>query len=237
MRIRGEQPLAATTHPFSISRPDGSEWVVQLSALPLGFQRRLRERGIAAPIPPSRVARDSAGQVMKDRQGRAVLISDQHDADYLLEKERYQQRLAATMVWEALLRDPDIEFDACPPREGNWSPFADELCNELEAAGWSLGDVSRGVPRSVSAQQSAGRRAGGGRAGFSPARPGAGRTAGAQGPRSLEYLTWRFRERMRMPADQWNLLDREEQLCGLAYERLREREEQWGEQRTPNIER
>lgn len=42
---------------------------------------------------------------------------------------------------------------------------------------------------------------------------------------------------MRMSAEEWNRLNRDDQVRGLAYERLRQREEQWHERRTPNVER
>ena len=44
-------------------------------------------------------------------------------------------------------------------------------------------------------------------------------------PRSLEYLIWRFRERMGLTQNDWESFDYEQQLTCLAYERLREQEQ------------
>jgi len=45
-------------------------------------------------------------------------------------------------------------------------------------------------------------------------------------PRSLNYLVWRFCERMGMTLQDWQSLPYQEQLTCLAYERLRQREDQ-----------
>lgn len=142
VKINGSVPDRQYVRAFALARPDGGEWVLKLSPLPLGFQRRLGERGIVSPAVPSRVARDSRGGLLKDRDGNAVTIADPHDAAYLRERERYQQHLAALTIWEALRNDADVAFDAQPPESGPWTEFAEQLCSELEEAGWSLGDVS-----------------------------------------------------------------------------------------------
>jgi len=142
MKIQGQTPAATYTKTIALPRPDGSEWILSITPLPLGFHRRLHERGIVSPAPPRRVARDSNGQPLKDRSGLAVMMQDDHDAGYQAEVVRHQQELAALMVFEGLRHDPGIEFETQPPSEGTWQPFAAALCDEFEAAGWSLGDLT-----------------------------------------------------------------------------------------------
>jgi len=116
--------------------------MLTLRPLSLGFHRRLRERGIVSPMPPTRVARDSGGKPLRDSQGLAVLVADESDADYREQRERYHQRIAVLMVAEALQADPTIQFDTSPPESDNdWPGYADELYHEFEQAGFSAGDL------------------------------------------------------------------------------------------------
>lgn len=142
MKFHGQSPTATYTKTIALSRPDGSEWILNIAPLALGFHRRLHERGIVPPAPPRRVARDSNGQPLKDRSGLAVMMQDDHDAGYQAGVVRHQQELAALMVYEGLQHDPEIEFESRPPPDGSWQPFAAALCEEFEAAGWSLGDLT-----------------------------------------------------------------------------------------------
>ncbi|HUG18388.1 MAG TPA: hypothetical protein VMM56_05385 [Planctomycetaceae bacterium] len=141
MKIQGVTLGNEYARPFALPRPDGSEWRLRLAPLPLGFHRRLSERGIVSPAPPSQAARDSRGQLLKDAQGMAVLMFNPHEPGYLAQRERHQQHLAVLTIYEALRHDPDVEFSATPPAEGSWGEFAEQLCRELEEAGWTLGDV------------------------------------------------------------------------------------------------
>jgi hypothetical protein len=118
MKLQGQTPAATYTKTIALRRPDGSEWSLTIAPLPLGFHRRLHERGIVPPAPPRRVARDSNGQPLKDRSGLAVMMQDENAPGYLAELTRYQQELAALMVCEGLRHDPEIEFESQPPVEG-----------------------------------------------------------------------------------------------------------------------
>lgn len=143
VKILGQEPQSDFTVTRSFPRPDGSQLTLKLAPLPLGFQSRLLARGITAPTPPQRVARDSNGRPVKDREGLAVLVKDEHDAQYLAAMTDYQQQLAVLMVYEGVRHDADVSFESQPPDNENWKSFAEELCREFEAAGWSLGDLTK----------------------------------------------------------------------------------------------
>jgi hypothetical protein len=143
VKILGQDTNPIYTMAITLPRPDGSEWILNVSPLPLGFHCRLMSRGMTTPVPPKKVTRDSQGRPIKDRSGLAVLMQDDHDPIYVAELARYQQMLAALMVYEGLKHDSTITFDAQPPESGSWELFAEELCAEFESAGWSLGDVTR----------------------------------------------------------------------------------------------
>lgn len=142
MQLRGVNPTASLTRTFTLPRPDGSEWVFQLRPLPLGFQRRLRERGLTPPAPPIRIARDSQGRPLRDEQGLAVTQSDLTAPEYLAQLELYHQRIAVLAVVESLEADPQVSFEAVAPAgHTGWPAYADALHQELEAAGFTAGDL------------------------------------------------------------------------------------------------
>ena len=120
---------------------------VSLRPLPLGFHRRLKERGVVPPVPKRTAARDSAGRVLRDADGRPVLTEDAADAGHLAAVDRYQERLAALMLAESL--GGGVSFETPPPGEaGDWNAYADRLLEELSEAGVTPGDLAtlcRGV--------------------------------------------------------------------------------------------
>ncbi|MCA9088049.1 MAG: hypothetical protein KDA90_05365 [Planctomycetaceae bacterium] len=136
------------TSSLTLSRQDGTTLTLELQPLPLGFYRRLRERGVIPPTPPSKPARDSNGRLIRDAQGHAVTINSPHDPQYLADLERYHQRVAVLSLAEALTADPHTQFESQPPTEaaGNadisrWLTYADQLADELESAGFRAGDL------------------------------------------------------------------------------------------------
>ncbi len=143
MRIDG-QPLGTSfCKRFMLRRPDGGQLALTLSPLPLGFHERLRDHGIQPPTPPFRLARDADGRPIKDRDGLVVRYLDEHDADYLRQRERYHRRVAVLAVAEALKADPHVHFDNTPSDEvSDWSPVADALWKEFEQAGFTAGDLA-----------------------------------------------------------------------------------------------
>ncbi|MBL4884413.1 MAG: hypothetical protein JKY95_07750, partial [Planctomycetaceae bacterium] len=64
------------------------------------------------------------------------------DARYLEAVEKYHQRVATLVLWEALKGDDRIEFETVVPEShGGWDLFADQLHVELEESGWTAGDL------------------------------------------------------------------------------------------------
>ena len=141
MRIDGRSVSERHVVRFELPRAGGEGLVLSLRPLPLGFHRRLAERGIVRPQAPTRVARDSGGKPIRDAQGLAVLMADEQDADYQRELELYHQRVAVLCVVESLRDDSRIEFESRPLGPRDWRGHADALYEELEEAGWSAGDL------------------------------------------------------------------------------------------------
>lgn len=141
MKIHGQKPKRDYNFPVELPRPDGNNLSLLLQPLPLGFHRQLRKRGIIAPAPPARVARDSSGKPLRDERGVAIMIEDEHDQAYLEEWEQYHQRLAVLIVAKGLEVDPAVDFEASIPTSNDWTEYADQLFKELEAAGFAAGDL------------------------------------------------------------------------------------------------
>lgn len=143
MKVNGESFVGCSVAPCTLPRGTG-ELTLWLSPLPLGFHRRLRERGICPPAPRVKLARDSQGRPLRDASGTAVTVPDSHHPEYLLELERYHQRVAVLAVSEGLRNDPQLEFESKQPRSdepAQWTEFADARFAELEGAGFSAGDL------------------------------------------------------------------------------------------------
>ena len=142
MKFCGKQVVGEFCRGVSLSRPDGTVWEMEIRPLPLSLQRAWRERGILQPTAPTKVSRDSQGRVLRDGDGLAVLQRDESAAEYLLEMEKYHQRVAVLVVWECLRGDVRYEFETpVPSSRESWVSFADAFHEELEQAGWSSGDV------------------------------------------------------------------------------------------------
>lgn len=115
---------------------------VEVQPLALGFQRRLKERGIVCPAAPKTVARDSAGRALRDGRGEPVLLADESAATYQAAVERYHERVAVLMVAEGL-SDDDCFETPCPTGDEGWDVYADSVVEEMSAAGWTTGDLVR----------------------------------------------------------------------------------------------
>ncbi len=143
MQIQGQQVTARFTTTVQLPRPAGDGPVLTLQPLPLGFSRRLTAHLVQPPVPPVRIARDAQGKPLRQANGQAATMTDETDAEYRREREVYGQRLAVLAVVTALQADPHIRFEtdaAAHPQD--WRPYADALFNELEAAGWTAGDLA-----------------------------------------------------------------------------------------------
>ncbi|MEX0715322.1 MAG: hypothetical protein WD066_01980 [Planctomycetaceae bacterium] len=144
MKLSGSPMRERFTRTIELPRPDGTSLPLTLRPLPLGYHARLRERGIAPPAPPTRVARDSQGRPIRDERTMAILVADENDPAHLAAVEQYHQRVAVLVVAEALGADPRIEFETAAPRDDRgWAEYADALYAELADAGFSDGDLVR----------------------------------------------------------------------------------------------
>ena len=144
MRMAGEKLQLGRMGTFELRRADGSFLALTLRPLALGFHRRLRERGIVPPEPPSRIARDSAGRPLKDDRGHPLVTSDDRDPDYRAGIELYHQRVAVLAAVESLAAEAKLEFETrFPVGNVGWSSFADAIYDEFVSAGWSDGDLIR----------------------------------------------------------------------------------------------
>ncbi|WP_013627464.1 hypothetical protein [Rubinisphaera brasiliensis] len=142
MRRQGETIQQDYRQTVLLPRPDGSVWSLTLRPLRLGFPQWLKERGLQPPTAPVTLLRDSQGRPLRDSDGQALTQRNEQSADYLLAVERYHQRLATMMVWEALQADDTVEFDTPRPDDaGDWLAFADAILNELIQAGFAAGDL------------------------------------------------------------------------------------------------
>ncbi len=142
MKINGQTLQRDYSRQVELPRPDGSSVMLRLQPLPLGFHRQVKKQGILAPLPPARIARDSSGRPLRDERGVAIMLEDEHDKTFLEEWELYHQRLAVLIVAKALEVDPTVEFETVHPNQlDDWTEYADELYAELEAAGFSAGDL------------------------------------------------------------------------------------------------
>ncbi len=142
MKLSGSPLNLHFTTTVELPRPGGGGPFLSLRPLPLGFPERLATRQITPPLPPVRVARDSQGRPLRQADGSAVLLPDEHDADFRRERDLYQRRLAVLSVVEALGDDDRIEFETrADSFSDDWRPFADRLHDELVRAGFTAGDL------------------------------------------------------------------------------------------------
>lgn len=141
MRIEGQEKLGDYSQEIRLPRPGGSDLVLTVTPLPLGFHRRLRQHGINSPVPPRRVARDSQQKPLRDERGQALFVEELQDSVYLDALELYHQRVAVLVLVEGLKADSRVEFSTKAPLEGDWAEYADQLYEELEQAGFCAGDM------------------------------------------------------------------------------------------------
>lgn len=146
MQLFGQELANDYVHPFELTRPDGSTLTFRLSPLPLGFQRKLRMRGLVQPTPPLKIFRDSTGKPLRDANGLALTHADSADGKFQEELEQYHQRVAVLAVVEALRNESQVTFETPAPSAENvsenaWISYADDVFEELERAGMTIGDL------------------------------------------------------------------------------------------------
>ena len=122
-------------------RGDGAEVGLVIRPLRLGFRERWAGWGIVPPEVPRRVLRDGQGRLVRDEQGLAVLVADGQGPGYRAACERYQARVAGLLIAEGLAGG-GVTIQAQVPAVGEEATgYADAVLGELEAAGFSAGDV------------------------------------------------------------------------------------------------
>jgi len=144
MKFHGQSLQNPSFTLFQLPRGHHDPLVLCLRPLPLGFHQRLKLRGIQLPVPPLKIARDSAGRPLRDGQGQAITLLDQRDADYLAALDRYYRCVAVLSVVESLQGESQIHFETCRPdstAESDWMQYADLIFQELEDAGFTAGDL------------------------------------------------------------------------------------------------
>lgn len=124
----------------------GSSVTLTARPLPLGFHRRLLQRGFVPPAVPREVVRDSRGVALRDERGLAVLREQPQDAAYLVAQARYEERVAAVMIDEAIGDERLRPADAQPASDDDaaaWQTYADALLDAMTAQGLTAGDFAR----------------------------------------------------------------------------------------------
>ncbi|WP_437186938.1 hypothetical protein SH668x_000309 [Planctomicrobium sp. SH668] len=146
MKFNGKTLTQSITVQFALSRGNGDPLLVTLKPLPLGFNERLRTRGIAPPVPPTKIARDSGAKPIRDPNGIAITMLDKLDPAFVEAMERYHRCVAVLSVVESLRGDSQLTFDSEPPtsnRGEDWIRFADSLHEEMVDGGFTAGDLIR----------------------------------------------------------------------------------------------
>lgn len=150
--------LDSTTVP--ITRTDGTELALTVTALPIGTDDRLRAM-LTKPVPRlSGFARDEHGKHIRDEDGRLVPAYNLQDPAYQDQLAKYNRLYSVLMIREGLRDDPTIawETEAPPPggsasvptaiRKGPTSArsadeYAEKLYAEFCASGLSMGELNR----------------------------------------------------------------------------------------------
>ncbi len=146
MKLLGQNLELNFLQSFLLKRANGSELTFQLSPLPLGFQKGLRDKGVTPPTPPVKISRDSTGKPMRDHTGQVITHADTNSAEFLSDSELYHQRVAVLAVVESLRNDSNVSFKTASPSRNesdstSWPEFADAVFQELEQAGFTPGDL------------------------------------------------------------------------------------------------
>ncbi len=122
-------------------RVDGEAVPLVICPLRLGFRERWAGWGIVPPEPPRRAVRDGQGRLVRDEQGLAVMTADDAGPVYRAACERYQARVAGLLVAEGLCGGAVVLEAKAPAVGEDGCGYADAVIGELEAVGFSAGDV------------------------------------------------------------------------------------------------
>lgn len=152
MRIRGkclDRPNQATaTIVRAMPGADGDAAVerfdVLLTALPMGWLRLLRARGLADwPTPKKEYVKDDEGRPLFNKDNTAVTQDKTDDPKYQHALMKVGRRQRAVTLAEYLRCDENVTWEAKPPTneasgedaKKAWIDYAESLAAEIEASG------------------------------------------------------------------------------------------------------
>jgi len=145
MKIDGLSPEALTLSrdTLRLRRPTG---LIELrfAALPYGIDAEV-EQAIPAPRPKTTgFARDARGRLLRDPDThKPIAVTNENDPEFVAALKRTQRLQAIYMIAKSLHADPSVHFDAQLPDHENASDWCEAIEQELRAAGFSVGEVSR----------------------------------------------------------------------------------------------
>jgi hypothetical protein len=139
MKAGGKSSLVRNSKPLTFNLPDGTEMVLTLTALPLGWREKIaRIKTFALPDVPREVVKTAAGKVQRGDDGLAVMAENENDPEYLAKLAQIGLRLKAVRVREILRYDPTVEFEAVQPDGDDadkWAAYSDALVKEFTEFG------------------------------------------------------------------------------------------------------
>jgi len=117
---------------------------VLLTALPMGWLRLLRSRGLSDwPQPKKEYVKDDEGRPLFNKDGTAVTQDKMDDPKYQHSLMKVGRRQRAVTLAEHLRCDENVVFDAKPPQGDGaddetkkaWIAYAEALAAEIEGSG------------------------------------------------------------------------------------------------------
>ena len=140
MRIDGVD-MARDTMEVKLPRRKGEDVVLEIVALPLGFND-VMNRELIEPRPPQKGwAKDAKGSTVRDGKGLPIPDYQLDDPAYLEAERLHRRRSNVLMIAEALSKDKKVHFDAKREAFESTEAYCDALYDEMLAVGFSLGDM------------------------------------------------------------------------------------------------
>lgn len=144
---------------FKRKSADGqNEELISLVVSPnqLSFQQKYLPTGVLSlPKIPVELVRDKkTNRVEVDEKGEVVKINNTNDPDFIRKWRNATDRSAAVQFRDALRLDPNVEWESQEPGfepqdketeeafRKRWSKYADALCQEIESAGFTDGEIT-----------------------------------------------------------------------------------------------
>ena len=139
MLLKGQKVSALAHGEVRIPRGDGDPIILQVQALPLGYEEEA-EKLFPSPTPPLTYAEDRRGKIMRDPATRKpITIRNLEDPDYKVAVRATSRLQMMFFVHAALKNDPNLEFESIEDEDPK-TRFT-SLFQEFQAAGFSVGDL------------------------------------------------------------------------------------------------